>query len=179
VSARRIALALGTAVLGFAGVYVFVYLYRWEWNRALFCLGLFVAVEVAMGVGLLVSRLNKLSQRLDRLDRLDRPSAPSRPVDPVVLARISEAAPPPSRPFAWLSPEDGSTAVFVPILMGAGVVLSGLAWVVERLGAATARPAMERDLAARLTAFALPDHLVPPRETGGSLYHPGACAPAP
>jgi hypothetical protein len=172
-TARRIAQALGLAVLGFAGVYVFVYLYRWEWNRALFCLGLFIAVEVAMAMSAVIGRLNRLGRQLE--------ARQSNQVDPIVLARISEAAPPPSRPFAWLVPEDGTTInIFVPVLMGAGVVLSGLAWVVERLGSATARPVMERDLAARLTGLALPDALVPPRTAAAnSRYHPGSCVPAP
>jgi hypothetical protein len=46
--------------------------------------------------------------------------------------------------------------VFVPVLMGAGVLMSGLAWVVERLARATVRPAAERGLAAQLDGLALP-----------------------
>lgn len=153
---RRPALALGIVVLGVSGVYVFVYLYRWEWNRALFCLGLFVAVEVAMGVGVVLSRLKGMSERIDR----------------GVLARIEESAPPPSRPFAWLTDDNvGRTAIFVPVLMGAGIVLSGVAWLVERLASATAGPVLERGLARQLSALSLPDSLVP-AERGRSLFRP-------
>ena len=176
-TARRIALSLGTAVAGFAGVYVFVYLYRWEWNRAFFCLGLFVAVEVAMGVGLVLGRLKELGARVDRLAATTA-QAQSRPVDPAVLGRIRDAAPEPPRPFAWLHPEDGQSAIFVPVLMGAGIALSALAWAVERLSAATAQPVLERGLAARLGGLAVPDSLVPADDSGPSLYHPGSCAPA-
>lgn len=162
--ARRLAVILGLLVLAFSGFYVFVYLYRWEWNRALFCLGLFVAVEIALGLALVLSRLGRLSERLNSLGR----------VDPDVLARITETAPEPSRPFAWLSPEEaaGKTAVFVPVLMGAGLVLSGVAWAVERLASATARPVMEHGLARRLSALSLPDELVPPARQRSSLFHP-------
>jgi hypothetical protein len=47
--------------------------------------------------------------------------------------------------------------VFVPVLMGMGVVASALAWVIERLARATARPALERRLAARLAPLSWPD----------------------
>jgi hypothetical protein len=162
--ARRLAVILGFLVLAFSGTYVFVYLYRWEWNRALFCLGLFVAVEIALGLAHVVNKLNKLSERVGTLGS----------VDPAVLARISETAPEPSRPFAWLSPEEqaGKTAVFVPVLMGAGLVLSGVAWAVERLASSTARPVMEQGLARRLSVFALPDELVPSTRPRSSLFHP-------
>jgi hypothetical protein len=165
-SARRFALLLGGTVLAISGFYVFVYLYRWEWNRAMFCLGLFVAVEVAMGLGMVMGRLGRLHRQIDDMEQERR-----RQRDPRVLARIADTAPEPSRPFAWLTHDDTTTNVFVPILMGAGIVLSALAWLVERVASATARPAMEQDLAGRLSALALPDGLVPPR-SGPSLYHP-------
>jgi hypothetical protein len=37
-----------------------------------------------------------------------------------------------------LSPRNSGTNVFVPILMGAGLILSGLAWLVERIARHTA-----------------------------------------
>jgi hypothetical protein len=40
--------------------------------------------------------------------------------------------------------------------MGAGVLMSGIAWVVERLARATISPAAERGLAAQLDTLALP-----------------------
>jgi hypothetical protein len=46
--------------------------------------------------------------------------------------------------------------VFVPVLMGAGVLMSGLAWIVERVARATVRPVAERGLAAQLDGLALP-----------------------
>jgi hypothetical protein len=138
--ARRIGLLLGVAVLLSSGAYVFVYLYRWEWNRALVAAAFFLAAEIALGFVAVLDKLRNVSAA----------------VDPRVLGRIRESAPPPSKPFAWLTPEDGTVSVFVPVLMGAGVVLSGVAWMVERLAGATAKPTMERSLAARLSTLALP-----------------------
>ena len=66
--------------------------------------------------------------------------------------------------FEWLRPSSGQTSVFVPFLMGAGVLLSGIAWVVERLARPTARPAMERRLAQQMSSLmylAPPGGLVP------------------
>jgi hypothetical protein len=79
-----------------------------------------------------------------------------RPPDPAVLARLREAAPAPSQPFAWLTRRPDETSVFVPLLLGAGVVFSALAWAVERVARMTARPAAESSLARRLDSLALP-----------------------
>jgi hypothetical protein len=143
---RRLAVALVVSTLAASGGYLFVYLYRWEWNRAVIAGVFFLAAEVALGVAAVLKRLGDLQQ-----------SAPRQVVD-----RIREAAPPARDRFAWLEPSSGQFSVFVPVLMGAGVVLSGLAWAVERLARWTARPVLERQLAGRLAVLALPhDHLVP------------------
>ena len=74
-----------------------------------------------------------------------------------VLRRLQEAPAPSRDHFAWLRPTGTGTSVFVPVLMGAGLVLSGLAWIVERVAKATAGSAMERGLATRLVAFSVPE----------------------
>lgn len=79
-----------------------------------------------------------------------------RPPDPAVLARVRQAAPAPTQTFAWLTRRPNDTSVFVPILLGAGVVFSALAWAVERVARLTARPAAENSLARRLDSLALP-----------------------
>ncbi|MGW0820556.1 hypothetical protein [Streptomyces sp. NPDC002845] len=48
----------------------------------------------------------------------------------------------------------------MPVLMVAGVLLSGLAWVAQRIASATARPTAERRLAGRLSVLAAPDPAV-------------------
>jgi hypothetical protein len=139
----RIAAALGGVMMFFTALYFFVYLWRWEWNRALIAGVLFVATEVAMASAVVLGRLRRMEERLQ---------AP----DPAVLARIRETAPPAHDHFEWLSPKSGRLGVFVPVLIGMGVVASGLAWLVERLARATAGPALERGLAARLSALSWP-----------------------
>ena len=141
--AGRIAGVLGGVMLFFTSLYFFVYLWRWEWNRALIAGVLFVAAEVAMASATVLRRLRRMEEKMQ---------AP----DPAVLARIRETAPPARDHFEWLSPKSGRLSVFVPVLIGMGVVASGLAWLVEKLARATAGPALERGLAARLTTLAWP-----------------------
>jgi len=152
----RIAGVLGAGVLAVTALYFFVYLWRWEWNRALIAGLLFVATELAMATATVLRRLRALDGRL---------SGP----DPAVLARIRESAPPPHDHFEWLSGRSGQLGVFVPVLIGMGVVASGLAWLVERLARATASPAMERGLAARLGPLAWPARGLVPRQDDDPL----------
>ena len=78
-----------------------------------------------------------------------------------VLRRLRQSTPPAVDRFAWLRSGSDRFSVFVPVLMGAGFVLSGLAWLVERLAHSTARPVLEDRLATRLSVVSLPkDHLV-------------------
>jgi hypothetical protein len=142
---RRLAYASLIAALAGSGVYVFVYLVRWEWNRALIAGVFFLGAEVALIGAALYEKLRSIERRMALQD-----------VSPQTLERIQEAAPEPRNHFAWLSENRGDLSVFVPVLMGAGLVISGLAWLVERLARATARPVLEQRLAARMAPLALP-----------------------
>ena len=150
-TARRFGLAVAVVTMGSAGWYVFVYLSRWEWNRALVSGLIFLAAEIGIVGVAMFSKLGTVERRLERLEELQR-NGP----DPQLLARVQEAAPPRREPFAWLSKSANRTNVFVPVLLGAGVVLSGLAWIVERVARMTALPTLERGLARRLEALAPP-----------------------
>ncbi|HEX2294105.1 MAG TPA: hypothetical protein VHN37_02225 [Actinomycetota bacterium] len=142
--AKRLAYAVLTVVLAASGTYMFVYLYRWEWNRTLIAGIFFVAAEIGLiGAGIL-ERLKKMEDRME-----------SRAAEPPALAHIQETAPEPKAGFKWLTRTD-QMSVFVPVLMGAGFVVSGIAWIVERLAHATARPALEHGLAWRLAPLSLP-----------------------
>jgi hypothetical protein len=152
-SARLIRGLLGGATLAASGTYTFVYLYRWEWNRALMSAAIFIAAEVAVMGSLLAQRLKVISERLD--DQQAPVSPP--PAHTVRLEHIRAGAPPPKARFAWLArPEQMN--VFVPVLMGAGVLMSGVAWLVERVARSTVAPAAERGLASRLDGLSLPAH---------------------
>jgi hypothetical protein len=171
-SARRLGLLATLVTMGGAGWYVFVYLYRWEWNRALISGVIFLAAEIGLIGTLVIGRLVRIERRLDEggvpapsgswSSVSSRSSGPSSRAlrrvepDPAVLARLRESAPPPREPFAWLTKRPQEVSVFVPVLLGAGAVLSGLAWVVERIGRRLTGPAQENSLARRLHAIAIP-----------------------
>jgi hypothetical protein len=167
-NARRIAQVLAVATLVGAGSYLFLYLYRWEWNRALTA-GIFVLVaEIALATSAILGRISRLERKLEAAgtatSRSTGRSAAPRPVDVRVLRRVQEA--PVTRDhFAWLasSTDENRSNVFVPVLMGAGVVMSALAWVVERLARSTAGPALERGLVRKFEPLTLdlPEGLVP------------------
>jgi hypothetical protein len=158
--AQRIGMLAAAIAMVASGWYVFVYLYRWEWNRALISGVIFLAAEIGLLGAALLDRLRSLDARLDRLEP-DR-----RHVDDRILRRLREHEPEPARPFAWLGRQQ--TGVFVPVLLGAGVVLSGLAWIVDRVARLTAGPTIERGLARRLSAL---------RPPAGGLLGEGATNP--
>ncbi|MGH9183368.1 MAG: hypothetical protein ACRDZ9_06085 [Acidimicrobiales bacterium] len=172
-SVRRLGQLLTVVVLVTSATYVLVYLYRWEWNRALVAGVFFLAAEVAVVAGTVLRRLRAIEARLDGLAH--RSPLPPDP-EPPPLHRIQESAPGPSRPFAWLDPT--RTHVFVPVLLGAGAMLSVLAHGVERLAGATAVPALERRLARRLAPLALPGVGLVPAGAVGETHTPVAAVPA-
>jgi len=149
---RKLGLAVAVASAAAAGVYFFVYLVRWEWNRALVSAVIFVAVEILVLGAALMSRMA-------RLERAVGSPAPA-PAPNLALAQLRANRPPAGRPFAWLDPKRSGTNVFVPVLMGAGLVVSALAWLVERVARLVARPGMEVSLAGQLNSIAYPAHLV-------------------
>jgi len=147
---RRLARAVAVLAAGTCGVYTLVYLYRWEWHRAILAGVFLVVAEVALATAVLLRRLAALDRRLTEMVEAGARPGPQ----PEILVHLRESAPEPRPPFAWLEPD--RLGVFLPILLGAGVLASAAAWVVEALARKTARPALERHLAARLEVFALP-----------------------
>ncbi|MEU6377886.1 hypothetical protein [Streptomyces sp. NPDC046909] len=155
---RRIAYVFGGLAAAGAGTYLVVYLYRWQWQRALLCGVLLLVVEVLLLGIVLLGRLTRIEDRLSASDQRQREQA-ARQED--ALARLRQpAAEPDETRFRWLEDPADRAYVFVPVLMVTGVLLSGLAWVVQRVASATARPA-ERRLAGRLTVLTAPDPASP------------------
>jgi hypothetical protein len=147
---RRLTRAVAVLAAATCGAYSLVYLYRWEWHRAILAGVFLVVAEVALATSVLLRRLGALERRLtDVAEAASRPSP-----QPEILVHLRESAPEPRPPFAWLEPD--RLGVFLPILLGAGVLASAAAWVVEALARKTAQPALERRLATRLEVFALP-----------------------
>jgi hypothetical protein len=135
-------------VLVVSGAYLLVYLYRWEWNRAVISGIFFISAEIALATSLVLAELRR------------RPIAG----DPTIARAITEAnARQVRRPFEWLTRND-RLGVFIPVLLGAGVLLSALAYVVERIAGAFVGPAVDRRTA-RLIELDLPlgaRHTAPP-----------------
>jgi len=167
-TARRLGLIAALVTMAGSGWYVFVYLYRWEWNRALISGVIFLAAEIGLMGALVIRRLARIERRLDELPSGSRP----RQADPAVLGRLREGAPPRREPFAWLGRRPDRVSVFVPVLLGAGVVLSGLAWLVERVARHVTGPVAERGLARRLQALALPPGGFLARDDESDLFSP-------
>ena len=151
---RKVRYAVLLGALAATGIYLFVYLVRWEWHRALVAGVLFVAAELALAAAAILDRLRSIQEAV-QADAAPVAAAERSP-DGATLARVREAAPEPRTNFDWLSRPGSEMPVFVPILLGAGVVLSGLAWVVERIARATATPGLERGLTLRLAPIGLP-----------------------
>lgn len=138
---KVIAWLAAIATLVGAAVYTIVSLNRWEWNRALF-FGLIVLIaEVGLSTALILRRLSRLD---------------SSPVDPAVRAVLRESRPPSPDRFAWLEESTKRMPVFITFLVGGGVVLSGVAWVVDKVAARTTTPVGEDRLARQLGAISYP-----------------------
>lgn len=160
--AKRLGYVFGGLAFAMSGAYLFVYLYRWEWNRAVMA-GLFLlAAEIGLVGAAILERIKSIEKRISEIDRAEHAE---------LLARLQETAAPPKERFAWLTKEPDHLGVFIPFLMGAGLLASGIAWVVERVARATAKPVLERRLAMRLAPVALP--------AGGLTGAPGGSVPVP
>ena len=137
--------AIGTLIT--AAIYMVVSLNRWEWNRALFFAVIVVIAEIGLGIALVLRRLSRLEdlwkadQSIAKVLRDTRPPSPDR--------------------FAWLRKSTTQTNVFITFLVGGGVVVAGIAWIVDRVAGVTSTPVAEHRLAAQLTSIRYP--------TGGLL----------
>ena len=145
---HRLARLLALVVLGFAGIYVILYLLRWEWNRALIAGVFFLAAELYLLADVVLGRLTLLRAQLQHTQESDEVAA--------LAAELRRTRPPSRGPFDWLEPDRDRSYVFVPVLLGAGIILSGIAYLVERLSRVTAAPVAEHELARGLASMALP-----------------------
>jgi hypothetical protein len=151
--ALRVGLAISIVTTALAGLYFVVYLYRWEMHRALVSGVVFLAGEIALATSLVL-------RRIEQLRVVAPPAAVTTPDDGGVTARETPARLP------WLGAD--RFGVFVPILLGAGAIVSGVAWVVEHLAKSTVTAGSGDHLQQQYAALAPP--------TGGFLG-PGPAAP--
>ena len=131
---------IGTLVMGL--LYMVVSLNRWEWNRALFFGLIVVIAEVGLATGLVLRRISRLEYKLR--------------IDPQIAEILRESRPPSRDRFAWLREQMGSTNVFITFVVAGGVIISGIAWVVDRVASKTTSPAGEQRLVRQLAEISYP-----------------------
>jgi hypothetical protein len=173
--ARLAAGALSIVVLAASGVYLVLYLYRWEWNRAQISGIFFIAALTTVSTGLVLRTIHRLDARIDRLERRtpgtgmvpDAGAEPGANAETLAILQAANRGRPTQR-FAWLVRPPRGPTVFVPVLLGAGVILSFVAYVIEHLAGWLAGPAADRT-SALLLAQDLP--------LGGRLDRPAAPPP--
>jgi MFS family permease len=132
---------IGTMIAG--ALYMVVSLNRWEWNRALF-FGLIVLIaEVGLATALVLRRLARIEYQINRVE------------DPEVRTILRDTRPSRDR-FAWLRQSSTQLNVFITFLVGGGVLISAIAWVVDRVASNTTSPAGEENLVRRLSPISYP-----------------------
>jgi hypothetical protein len=146
--ARSTGLTLATVILAVSGIYVVVDLARWEWNRAVISALVMIAALVVLVAMVLSRQLHRIEQRLEALER-------SRHDDAQTLTTVRETNGRSAiRHFRWLERPTDRVGVFIPVLLGAGVLVSLLAYLLERvagvLAAATLDPRTARHLSTDL-----------------------------
>ena len=136
--ARAVGLTLASVVLGVSGLYVIVDLARWEWNRAMLSGLVFVAALVVIVAMVVMRQLRRLDERVSA-------SMQSRSDAEIVRRSLGrptgERA---ARRFHWLETPPDRLGVFIPVLLGAGVIVSFLTYVVERIAGAVASTTVDR-----------------------------------
>jgi hypothetical protein len=132
-----------TGVLVVAGIHTVYYLFIWEWVRAQIAGTAFVAALVVMATVILLERIRRLEERLVSLTARGAIGEPQR-AEPVPEFPWLSAGPEAIRSVSTrpaiavavvigLAAASPRTAVFIPVLLAAGVVVSVLAGAVERL----------------------------------------------
>ncbi len=131
--ARLVGTLVTVGVLGWSTVYFVVYIGRWEWNRAIVSGMVAIGLLVVLSTSLVLRRLSALDRRLD-LELAPR-------ADDVICTSNAAAA---RRRFDWLHSDGEDTGVFIPVLLGTGVILSLLAYTLERVAGAFASTTLDR-----------------------------------
>ena len=139
---RIIGWLAGSATLIAAAIYMIVSLNRWEWNRALFFGLLLLIAEVGLATGLVLRKLAQLTRR--------------QPYDPTIRGLVRESRPATPNRFQWMQDSTREINVFITFLVGGGVLISGIAWVVDKVASKTSTPAGEIRLTRQLESISYP-----------------------
>lgn len=157
------------------GVYFVLYLYGWEWYRAFVVGIIFIAAEqAAMGIhyGSMIRKGSVATVGLQErtTDRSLRYSREEQRAVADVLDRTPQNYP---DAFRWLRPDVGTTNVFIPLLLGAGVLMSALAWIFEHLAGAVYGGRIDASLARMAAPLMPPRDLLDSPTAFGLLGSPG------
>lgn len=137
---KTIAWLAGIGTLLAAAAYMIVSLNRWEWNRALFFGLIVVIAEIALATALVLRKLGQVTKEAER----------------EVIDILRQTRPPSPDRFGWLKKSQNQFNVFITFLVGGGVILSGVAWLIDRIAANTTTPTGEQRLAAQLAPISYP-----------------------
>lgn len=141
---KTIAWLAGIGTVLASGTYMVVSLNRWEWNRALF-FGLIVLIaEIGLSTGMILRRISRLERSHHEV------------MDPMLREILRANRPARQDRFAWLKESASHMNVFITFLVGGGIVLSGVAWVVDRVASSTAGAVGDQRLARRLGRISYP-----------------------
>lgn len=135
--ARSIGFALAAVILAVSGIYVVIDLARWEWNRAELSAIVCVAALVVLVGMILFRQLYRIEQRMEALERPRRDEAGT--LGALRSANGASAG----RRFRWLDRPPDRLGVFIPVLLGAGVLLSLVAYLIERIAGVFAAAALD------------------------------------
>ncbi len=144
---KAVAWLLGVGTLVGAGIFTGLSVVRWEWNRAFFFGLVFLAAQMALATALVLKRLGEIQPEDGRRGGHELETLRSTRGDHVR--------------FEWLRVDHreavNRSSVFITLLVGSGVVLTGLAWALDKLGAATTDRRREERLADELRAIRYPE----------------------
>lgn len=158
---KLVAWAVAAITLVVAGIYTMVSLARWEWSRALFFAIVFVAAEVMLVAAALFARLGRIERQLAEVTR--PPALPPVSSRSTALHALRATRAEYDR-FAWMRTDPEAVAsrtnVFITLMVGGGVLLSGGAWLIDKLASRTVDPGREATLGRQLDAIAYQRGLV-------------------
>jgi hypothetical protein len=142
--ARAIGFALATVILAVSSIYVVIDLARWEWNRAVISALVMIAALIVLVAMILFRQLHRIEQRMDALERSSTVNTLG------ALRSANDAAA--GRHFRWLERPPDRLGVFIPVLLGAGVLMSLVAYLIERIAGLFAAATLDPRTASRLGA---------------------------
>jgi hypothetical protein len=142
--ARATGFALATVILAVSSIYVVIDLARWEWNRAVISALVMIAALIVLVAMLIFRQLHRIEQRMDALERAGH-------ADTLGALRSANAAAA-GRHFQWLERPPDGLGVFIPVLLGAGVLMSLVAYLIERIAGLFAAVTLDPRTASKLGA---------------------------